>query len=335
MPPKRAKPGAKGSSSIKGKGAARPKRSTSSKSDAPTLFSGISTFTSAGTGSNGSGGSAGTAAGFFGDHSYLRLSTRPLHILVFLLPLILFYEAAAAFHVIGAEGVEETIRARRILADFFRVFDVGGIYLPGILVFVVLLLWQILTKDPWRVRGRVLWLMLLEALVWTPPMLVLGQVLYKLMSGSIGAVPPVSAGLELLAATAQGLGVTDPGADYAARPLMARAAIAVGAGLYEEMLFRMVGIALFHLILVDLIGMGQRKGTMLAVLFAACAFAFYHDVTGSGAAASVRWADAGFYIFAGVYFGAVYVWRGFGVVVAVHAIYDLAVLVFLSRPPAP
>jgi hypothetical protein len=302
----------------------------------------------------GRGFGGGLASGLLGDQSYLRLSTRPLHVLVFLLPLILFYEAAAAFHVIGGEGVEETIRARRILSDFFRVFDVGGIYLPGILVFVVLLLWHFLTRDPWRIRWRVIWLMMLEALVWTPPMLVLGQVLYKLMSGSMGAQPPVSGALESMthAVTAlANLGAT-PGAteaataavadhagtmsgDLASRPMMARAAIAVGAGLYEEMLFRMVGIALFHLILVDLIGMGQRKGTILAVVFAACAFAFYHDVTlgpGVAQAASVRWTDAGFYIFAGLYFGLVYVWRGFGVVVAVHALYDLAVLLILTRP---
>ncbi len=357
MPPKRSKPASKSAGASGGGGGAgargRGRRGKSKRGDStPSLFASIAPGSAAaGVGSTVSR-LGGFTSGLVGDQSYLRLSTRPLHVLVFLLPLIVFYEAAAAFHVIGgAGGVEETIRARRILSDFFRVFDVGGIYLPGILVFVVLLLWHFLTRDPWRVRWRVVWLMLLEALVWTPPMLVLGQVLYKLMSGSLGAQPPVSAAIDtsalhtftgalhtlasqptIEAATAS---VADPvGADLASRSLMSRAAIAVGAGLYEEMLFRMVGIALFHLILVDLIGMGQKRGTLLAVVLAACAFAFYHDVTvGNASAASVRWADAGFYIFAGVYFGLIYVWRGFGVVVGVHTLYDLAVLVFLTRPP--
>lgn len=256
------------------------------------------------------------------EGSYLRLSARPLHVMVFLLPLILFYEIAAALHIIGAQGVEETIRARRVLGDFFAVFGVGGLYLPGILVTVVLILWHILTRDPWRVRPRVVWMMGLESLVWTPPVLVLGQVLYKLLSGSLGAQPPITAGLEVLASAEA----------FADRPLMARMAIAVGAGLYEEMLFRMVGIALFHLILVDLIGLGSRKGTVLSVVFASIAFAAYHDV-GAGAGGGVRWADAAFYVFAGLYFGLVYVWRGFGVVVGVHVLYDLAVLVFFSPKP--
>lgn len=361
MPPKRSKSGSKSAANPGGgKQRGRARKPAKSSDRAPSLFSSIAPGSaSAGVGSNASrlgslgglrgGGIGGLASGLVGDQSYLRLSTRPLHVLVFLLPLILFYEAAAAFHVIGGEGVEETIRARRILSDFFRVFDVGGIYLPGILVFVVLLLWHFLTRDPWRIRWRVIWLMLLEALIWTPPMLVLGQVLYKLMSGSLGAQPPVNAAIEsvshVLHSALASIGATDATAvagsgsgggsgGLASRSLAARAAIAVGAGLYEEMLFRMVGIALFHLILVDLIGLGQKRGTFLAVLLAACAFAFYHDVTvGHAAMASVRWADAGFYIFAGAYFGLIYVWRGFGVVVAVHALYDLAVLVFLTRPP--
>ena len=33
-----------------------------------------------------------------------------------------------------------------------------------------------------------------------------------------------------------------------------------------------------------------------------------------------------FFLLAGLYFGGVYVWRGFGIVVAVHAIYDLVAL---------
>ncbi|MFM9959402.1 MAG: type II CAAX prenyl endopeptidase Rce1 family protein [Phycisphaerales bacterium] len=358
MPSKRTKSGSRAS------GASRSRRGAgrSGGGSTPSLFAGlrIPTTSSSTTSTRGSGGlfarggpsswNSGTA-GLASDQSYLRLSTRPLHVLVFLLPLILFYEAAAAFHVLGGSGagdggaavVEETIRARRILADFFAVFDVGGIYLPGILVFVVLMLWHVLTRDPWRIRGRVIWMMFLEALIWTPPMLVLGQVLYKLLSGSMGASPPVTAGLELLAASAAGAGGVgtgaEGGADLAQRSLMARAAIAVGAGLYEEMLFRMVGIALFHLILVDLIGMGSKKGTILAVVLAALAFAFYHDVTGAASvggadvSSHVRWADAGFFVFAGIYFGLVYVWRGFGVVVAVHTLYDLAVLVFLKPPP--
>lgn len=267
------------------------------------------------------------------DEGYLKLSMRPLYVLAFLLPLIVFYEAAAGFHVIGSAGIEETIRARRVLADVFRVFNVGGLYLPGVLVAVVLLVWHVLKKDPWVLRWRVLGLMALECLVWTPPALVLGQVIYKLMSGNMGAHPP--AAIMLAAIGAGGGGDATPGAELASRPLLGRAAIAVGAGLYEEMLFRMVAITLIHFIVVDLIGVNNRRGTAASVVLAAAAFALYHDAStaaaAGGAVAAFNWANAGFYMFAGLYFGAVYVWRGFGVVVGVHVLYDLAVLVFLRQ----
>ena len=241
---------------------------------------------------------------------------RPLHVLVFLAPLILFYEIAAAVHVMqGAGGAEETIRARKILEYFFRMFDIGGLYLPGILVCVVLLTWHILIRDPWRIRGRVLGWMAVESLVWTPPVLVLGQVLYRLLSGTAGGPPEA---VSMIGAVAN---------EFAARPLTARAAIAVGAGLYEEMLFRMVLIAILHAVLVDLMGLKERRGTVLSVLMAAVAFAFYHDLTLK--TGGIDWASAAFYTFIGLYMGVIYVLRGFGIVVAVHAAYDLAVLLFL------
>ena len=102
----------------------------------------------------------------------------------------------------------------------------------------------------------------------------------------------------------------------AALPWQGRAAVAIGAGLYEEMLFRMVAIAGLHFVLVDLLGVKETPGRVTAIALAALAFALYHqDASGFP-----------FYLLAGLYFGGIYVWRGFGIVVAVHAIYDLVAL---------
>lgn len=226
---------------------------------------------------------------------YLARSTEPLHILVFLLPLIAMYEVGSAVWLVDPEtgGILETIRAHRLLYKFFEAFGVGGAMLPGVALVVVLLVWQALSKKPWRIRPAVVGLMALESAAWTLPLLVLGQ----------------AAGLVALAA----------GADPTARPLGASITIAVGAGLYEELLFRMVAIALLHFILVDLIQIGRRAGTWAAVALAAVAFAAYHDDW------SARFV---FLLAAGGFFGALYVTRGFGVVVGAHALYDVIVLTF-------
>jgi hypothetical protein len=244
--------------------------------------------------------------------SYFHLSTRPLHVLVFLLPLIVLYELGSALYLSGgAPGAIETIRAYRLLSSFFTWFGVSGLYLPGILLLVMLMVWHLLTPDRWRIDVRVLGWMLIEAVAWTVPLLVLGQMIFRAAQGS---------GAPAMAALAAG----DP---LAALSAPARATIAIGAGLYEELLFRLVAIALIHLVACDLLRVRDGAGRIIAVVLAAVAFALYHDVlTPQGTLDFGRLLT---YLFAGLYFGAVYAARGFGIVVATHVLYDLAVLVLL------
>ncbi len=231
---------------------------------------------------------------------YFTRSREPLHILVFLLPLIVAYEIGAALFLAGQTGgVAEDIRAHRLMADVFAAFGAGGFYLPGILIVVVLLVWQVISHRAWRVRPSTLGGMLLESAVWTVPLLVLAQL--------------VAGWQEAAVALAEGASLKD-------LPLMARATVSIGAGLYEELLFRLVGIALLHLLLADVIGIPARAADVLSVIGAAVAFAVYHDDPSNFV----------FYTAAGVFFGGVFILRGFGIVVATHAIYDLVVLVLIN-----
>ena len=65
--------------------------------------------------------------------------------------------------------------------------------------------------------------------------------------------------------------------------------------------------------------MNNVRGAGIAVVISAVAFAAYHPPAGVAAAV--------FYLLAGLYFGAIYAIRGFGIVVGVHAIYDVVVVV--------
>jgi hypothetical protein len=245
---------------------------------------------------------------------YGFLSTRPLHILVFLLPLVLAYELGSAVYLAGDGGAAKTIRAERLLSSFFELFGVGGLYLPGFLLVVVLFIWHILTRDRWRVRLAVPAWMTVEAIFWTLPLLVVGQMVFRLFQA-----PP-----RLI-----GLAFAEPEPALSALSKPALATIAVGAGLYEELLFRLVAIALIHAVAADLLRIKDGPSRAIAVFLSAFAFAFYHDVMlSSGGIDPARLA---IFTLAGLYFGTVFVLRGFGIVVAVHAIYDLAVLVLLPR----
>jgi membrane protease YdiL (CAAX protease family) len=81
---------------------------------------------------------------------------------------------------------------------------------------------------------------------------------------------------------------------------------------------------LIHTFVVDLLRFSSLIGTLLAIVISAVLFAFYHPPVGPEATYTT--ARAFFYIAAGLFFGLIYVVRGFGIVVAVHAFYDLVTL---------
>ena len=238
-----------------------------------------------------------------GPRSYAVLSTRPLHVLVFLLPLIVLYEIGLVVFLQGQSGAVETILAHETLARFFRLFGSAAPYLPGIAMALVLLTWHLFEKDRWTLYPGVLAGMLAESVVWMLPLLVMGLLLSR----------PVAAAL-----------VGD--APLERFDWQARAALSVGAGLYEELLFRLLGISAAHFVLVDVLRVKDLPARAVAVGASAVAFTLYHDVSFTGGTPVNL---VLFYLLAGAYFGTVFLMRGFGIVVAVHMLYDLMALVLL------
>jgi hypothetical protein len=243
------------------------------------------------------------------EPGYTELSQRPLYALVFLLPLLVFYEIGSVLFLRDPDtGDPRDILARRMLQDFFEAFGAAGIYLPGLLIVVILLTRHMARRDPWRVRPAILGGMLIECLLWTAPLLV-----FAMFMQSLGH--PASA-----AAAADDLLKMPPGS---------RLLVSVGAGLYEELLFRMIGVTLLHMVLVDVCKVSNLTGSVLAVGLSALAFAMYHDL--SSPQTGIEWSLAIFCFGSGAYFGGLFLTRGFGVVVGVHALYDAIVLVLWHR----
>ncbi len=245
---------------------------------------------------------------------YLELSQRPLQILIFLLPLVGLYEVGtwlyASGAAIGASGHESiTISAYKLLNDFFGAFGVGGLYLPGVALITVLVLWHFFARDPWEVHLGVPLVMLVESLLLAVPLLVLDQLINRLFAGSPSPAMALLSGPPIESLSWQ-----------------ARLTLSVGAGLYEELVFRMIVIALIHTILVDFGKMKSTQGAVIALVISAVAFTFYHDVSVGGVVQPQRVA---FYFVSGLFFASVYVVRGFGVVVGTHAAYDTLVIVIL------
>lgn len=237
---------------------------------------------------------------------YAALSMRPMTILVFLLPLMIAYEIGTLLFLTSASHVE-VIRARALLNTIFNAAGPWSFHLPPLLLSVILLAWHVLDKQKAKVQGKVLLGMGAESFLWAMPMVVLG----------------VIAGTAPLMQTA---GVA-PDAGLAALGWPARLTLAIGAGLYEELLFRLLLITLIHAVLVEGFKTSEGAASVVAVVVSAVAFMLYHNVSLPGGGAD--WRLLLVYSVGGLYLGALYMVRGFGIAVAVHALYDVFALALL------
>lgn len=238
---------------------------------------------------------------------YFHISARPWHTLLFLLPFIIFYELGST-GIIG-DGVSETLEAQDMLVRFFDLFGVLGLHLPAIALVVTLLIQHLLSKARWTIYPGVLLAMVAESAFLTGPLIVVAIVLFSLtpammLQSTEQVIPPSE-----LQSTLEGM--------Y----------LAIGAGLYEEMLFRLVLITLLHFVVTDVLGFAHKTGVVIAVVLSAIAFAWHHDAVAH--AGVINWRLGFFYAIAGAYFGVLFLSRGFGIAVGAHLMYDLLVLVVM------
>lgn len=238
---------------------------------------------------------------------YFFLSSRPLHIMVFLLPIIAVYEIGS-MGLIG-NGVPAKLEAQDMLVRFFDLFGVLGLHLPAMALIATLLIQHILSNEPWRIVPAVPLAMVAESAFLTGPLIVLAVIIQPTASAML-----IQSG---------GGAVTE------AESVLQGLFLAFGAGLYEEMLFRLVLITALHFLVTDVLGFGDKAGKIVAVAVSAVAFALHHDevlMPGS----QINWRLALFFTLAGVYFGILFLARGLGIAVGAHLMYDL--LVFVVMP---
>jgi membrane protease YdiL (CAAX protease family) len=246
--------------------------------------------------------------------SYAALSSSPLHALVFLLPILVIFEVGLVYVLTSGDGtIVEDIRARRLLAFIFDIFGAPGLSLVPLAAAIVLFIEHVVRRDAWKLRPVVFPVMLAECVLWAIPLFVLGQVVFAIVSG---LVPPAAA---MTAGDAGGAAAAAESSPWL--PLAQNLTRAAGAGIYEELVFRLGLIGVLHILLADVIGLKHRTATIIALVVSSVAFALYHDLTRADGSFDV--AQFAFFVFAGFYFGAAFLLRGFGIAVGVHVIYDL------------
>lgn len=105
--------------------------------------------------------------------------------------------------------------------------------------------------------------------------------------------------------------------------LLTRIVIAVGAGVHEELVFRLIlmgGI----IAIAELVGTRRWLAVTIGFVVSAVLFSAAHHVIGGE---PFRVGAFVYRIFCGLFFAALYRWRGFAVAIYTHAFYDIFVLV--------
>lgn len=241
--------------------------------------------------------------------AYWQRSQRPLSSLIFLLPLILLYDVGIIYFA-SSESWSADIYARRLLRDFFDWFGVTGYYLPGIIVGVVLICWHFARRDPWQFEPRLYGTMWVESLILALPLFVLAMVIFR---------EPVQPQIPPQALPEQWVLLLEGGPKIT---WQAKMVFSIGAGIYEELLFRLIAIALVHLIIVDVMKLPDHIGAIAAISVSAIMFALYHFSESN----PFHFLKFLFYTLAGIYLAGVYILRGFGIVAGTHAVYDILVV---------
>ncbi|MBM4017356.1 MAG: CPBP family intramembrane metalloprotease [Planctomycetes bacterium] len=232
----------------------------------------------------------GRAGGFLTDAA----AARPLASLLFLAPVLGFY-------VVGLIWVRPDLAARAdvVLRRGLELLGVTGTLAPTWLAVIVLVGWHVVRHDPWHVRPGLLAVMAAETVVLAVPLLAMERIVHAFRH---------AAPLQIAAA--------QPAAETWLEVVMT----SIGAGLYEELLFRLlvVGGAVFllsHALKDDSFG-----ARLAVVLIAAGLFSGAHVVDDPRLFA---WAPFLFRAAAGVYLGFIFLYRGFGVAAGVHILFDL------------
>ncbi len=229
--------------------------------------------------------------------TYWVQSRRPLASLVFIAPLLVVYEAGVL--VLGAEQVRNG--ADVWLRQLLDLLGFGQYFLLPTLTVSALVAWHYLTREPWQLSRGLIPAMAAECVALA---VCLRLILYA--QGMLFAQLTVTVPLSVTST-------------------MARAVGFLGAGIYEELLFRLL-LLLPMAWGLRALGVKPKVSFVAAVVITSLLFSAAHHV-GPGGYPFV-WFDFFFRFLASVFFSVLFVYRGFGIAAGAHAGYDLLVGVF-------
>ncbi|MEJ5258960.1 MAG: CPBP family intramembrane glutamic endopeptidase [Anaerohalosphaeraceae bacterium] len=254
----------------------------------------------------------------FVPDTYMDRTSRPIYAFVYLLGFILLYELGT--YLIDPEALSERLAQpqTRVVAFLWvqNVLEYLGfsprmIWVATPLVPLVILLgFQFTSRSSWRIHWPDFLPMTAECLLLSVPLIVLSLLLNRTAEITSNAAMMLSSVLSL-----------------ARQELWLQVITGIGAGIYEELVFRLILIGVLMLLFQDVLGLKRKHAVIASVLVSAFLFSIHHHVffvNGRvGVGEAFEWSRFFFRMLAGIYFAVLYAFRGFGITAGTHAFYDI------------
>ena len=285
----------------------------------------------------------------FAPNSYLERTSRPVYAIVFLLPFIIFYELGT-FRINTDLLNQSQIRVVAFvwLQNLLESVGFGGKFAwaaPPLAVIVILTAMQITSRKQWRLWPGDILPMALECVLLAVPLIVLtlfltsspepdrdvshfesSQIYYQ----DDGPLNCSSTAVILLSSATEQRAI-----DWHERPILTNIITGIGAGIYEELVFRLILICIFMLLLQDVLGLSHTISIIFSVLASAALFSAHHHIdflTGQqNAADPFNWTEFAFRTIAGIYFAILFAFRGYGITAGTHAFYNIIAVSITAR----
>ena len=229
-------------------------------------------------------------------YSYWRSTRSPLYSFLFTIPLFLIYEIGI-FLTSSDDMFVLRNGADALMRQILAPFGITGLYWVGVIFFIGFIIAFILQRKFWeetQIHSDYFLLMMVESVGWSVLIYFLMTNVYLLLMNPTGSM------------------------------LVQQVTLAVGAGIYEEFLFRVLLIAGISVILGFIFQWSDKSRNWAAMVIAAGIFSSFHFIGEYGDFFSFNIFMIRF--LAGIALGTLYFLRGFGITAWSHAVYDLIVL---------
>ena len=283
----------------------------------------------------------------FAQDSYLERTSRPIYAIIFLLPFIILYEYGT-FRINTNVLNQSQIRVVAFvwLQNFLDSVGFGGKFAwaaPPLAVVIILLSLQITSRKQWNFWVYDYFLMIIECIFLAIPLIVLtlfistagthhlrshSRMTDSDMQKNVSSLPVCASTNSYSYRPSESQNGNHNQTNIIAKqPVMANIVTGIGAGIYEELVFRLILICVLMILFQDLLGMSHINSVVLSVLISAALFSAHHHIDlFSGKPNAVDPFNLTEFIFrtiAGVYFAFLYAIRGFGVTAGTHAFYNI------------